>query len=587
MTILPDLSTVDRVALDTETNGLGYGNRPVGLAWRTADGRRGYARWGHEKGGNNCALADVIRWARVELRRPGLTVVMHNAAFDLRMLAYVGVEIGCRVEDTGIIAALLNEHEPDFSLNGLASRHCGLTKSDDELNALCARLFGGRATRQSQAANYWRVPGDAVEAYAVGDVDLTDALFLTLRPKIEVEGLTSVYADETALIPTMLRMHLLGTRVDMAAAERVKTQLGQRLAQAQARWVELAGNVNPNSSKQLAPLFDRYGLAYPKTEAGNPSITKEVLAGHDHELATTLRHLRQLGHYAGTFIDNYILKNVAADGCVHGEFHQVRREKYGTISGRFSSGGALNLQNIPARDEEWAPLIRGLFIPYSESQDWLKIDYSQIEYRFFAHYAGGALREAYRASPQQDFHQMVMDLTGLKRKQAKNANFAKLYGAGLKTFAQTAGMSMDDAAQVMATYDARIPEAKELYSLAANRASARGQITTWGGRKARFKPAGRGYDKTYTALNRLLQGSAADLMKRAMVRVAAEIDWTDTRLHLTVHDELDLSVPRGEAGERVARRLRDLMEEVELTVPILAEAELGRSWGDTTPVSRP
>jgi DNA polymerase-1 len=222
-----------------------------------------------------------------------------------------------------------------------------------------------------------------------------------------------------------------------------------------------------------------------------------------------------------------------------------------------------------------------MFVPATEDHQWLKLDYSQIEYRFFAHYAGGNMRQAYLEDPDTDFHQFVMDTTGLERKPAKNLNFAKLFGAGAKKVAFMLGCTLEEANEFIATYDQKIPEAKKLITLAMNRASVRGYIRTWGGRTLRFQRRGQGYDKTFTALNKLLQGSAADLTKKAMVAVDQHIDWDDTRMHLTVHDELDFSVPKGSAGIRKAKELQEVMETFELSVPIQAVPELGPDWGHT------
>ena len=228
--------------------------------------------------------------------------------------------------------------------------------------------------------------------------------------------------------------------------------------------------------------------------------------------------------------------------------------------------------------------ICGMFIPATDDHQWLKVDYSQIEYRFFAHFAGGNMRKAYNDNPLQDFHQFVMDLTELKRKAAKNVNFAKLYGAGVRKMAFTIGCSMEEAQDIIKVYDQKIPEAKKLIQLAMNRASVRGYIRTWGGRTLRFQRRGQGYDKTFTALNKLLQGSSADLTKKAMIAVDQHIDWDDSRMHLTVHDELDFSVLKGSAGVKKSKELKEVMESFELSVPIVAEAELGPDWGHTAPI---
>ena len=378
-------------------------------------------------------------------------------------------------------------------------------------------------------------------------------------------------------------MHLIGVKVDVDKALRLKDNLGRELERLEREWEQEFGDVNYRSTHQLAPLFDKLDLPYNMTEAGNPSITADLLDNLDHPIAGMIQRMKKLAHYRGTFIDNYVLNNVDSNNVVHGEFHPLRNEYYGTVSGRFSSGGGLNLQNIPARDEEWAPLIRGLYVPMDEAtQVWCKADYSQIEFRYLAHYAGGDIMRLYNEDPDIDFHQMCADLVGIPRGPAKNINFGIVYGMGKRLMASKLGVSMSEAEDLLAEYHSRLPVVNRLYRRADRRASQRGYIVTWGGRKRRFRAreSRPGYRNTHKALNALLQGSAADLIKKAMMSVVADLDWDETPLHLTVHDELDFSAPkdprrRAEWGEA----LREKMEDFDLRVPVKLDMEYGPDWG--------
>ena len=591
-TVLPGLSRIDYLALDTETTGLSRYDRPVGVSWSLPDGRNGYARWGHEGGENNCTVDDVRRWLNCEVDQRSKTVYVHNAGFDLRQLAYVGhsrkgtpgtgVRLKhCRIEDTGFMAALLNELEPDFSLDGLGQRYCGLRKRGDILWDYLAQKHGGTATRRQQGKRIWRAPGDVVDEYARFDAHNTRRLAETLRPRLSDENLETVYALETDLIPLLLDMHLIGVRVDRHAAETLRDHLEQKLKRLQERWDSEVGNVNWASTRQLVPLFERNGIPYAVTEKGNASINIDVLNASDHPLCDMIKQLKKLRHYSGTFIKNYLLEVVDDNDLIHPEFYPLRNSFYGTVSGRFSSGGELNLQNIPARDPDWAPLIRSLFVPYHEDSHWFKVDYSQIEFRFFSHYAGGEVLKAYRNDPRVDFHSWVATLTNLPRKAAKNVNFGLLYGAGVKKMAQMLQLSQADATALLATYHRKFPDARRLSRKAERRAARRGYIITWGGRRRRFKQSGNRYLKTHMSLNALLQGSAADLMKHAMVRIAPLLDWRRTPLHSTIHDELNFTIPRGEEGRRFVRDVKELMEDFSLRAPIIADCELGDNWGHT------
>lgn len=600
--LLPQLDNYDRVGVDTETDGTGLRARPVGLSWATPDGQRAYARWGHPSG-NNCTLDEVKRWAKGELgqKRSGKKCVMFNAGFDLRMLHNIGVDVKMKVEDVAFAAALVDEKEPSFSLEALSERYCPEDKKiGAELYDHLARQFGGKPTKKMQAGNICKADGGGiVEKYAEMDAVSTLALDDHYEPILNQDGLQEVYQLENRLIPFMLQMYLTGVRVNVEAAEGTTREMDKRYKQAFREWNELAPGVNYGSTKQLAPLFDEWGIPYPTTKHGNPSITKEVLERTDHPAGKLVRLMKKLDHMRGTFIKSYILDNVQGDNLIHPEFHQLKGEEYGTISGRFSSGGSMNAQNMPARDEEIAPLIRGLFIPYYEGLQWVKADYSQIEYRLFAHYAGGNIMESYRDNPMIDFHTMVAELTGLPRRHAKNVNFAMLYGAGIEKLASQIGCTLEEAEEIKKEYFRRIPEAKRLMDKCMNRATERGQVISWMGRRFKFpsnphfgqmrtSKAGNQYKDrkkfsfTHAAINRVLQGGAADVIKTSMARIheAGLVDWSNIFCHLTVHDELDFSAPMGERGDKFMKQMKELCEDFpNIRVPIVMDIETGRDWG--------
>ncbi len=654
MSVFPDLSRYDRFAVDTETTGNTRAARPVGCSIWTPDGRGFYLRWGHDPerlyrgdGGNNCTLAEFTAWARVEFMRPGQVKVFFNAPFDLRMFAYAGVipfpGLIPNVEDAGTSAALLDENEPSYALDRLCEKHLGRRKEDEYLNEWCAAQFGGKPWRSVQAGNYWRAPGDLVEEYAIGDAELTLGLHDRNLPLLRAQGLESVYRLETAIIPIAVNMHLAGVRIDKTRAEEVSRGLRAELGVEKARWMDTAAGAGfpmpaiddwtLPSTQQSAPVFRALGVpavgktevrlnAKGKTTGGNDSVTKELLeaAEENHESARILLRVRELEKMDGTFIQSYILDQADGDDLVHGEFHPLPVEykpgkKYGTITGRFSSW----LHNVPGdRHPAAGRLVRSLFVPWSDDHVWVKADYSQIEYRFLGHYAGGGIAAAYNTPPPPgtcpacgkdhsitgvDFHCMLTLLINnpnCNRRRTKNVNFAKVYGAGLAKAAATAGISVAEWKEVLDVYDAKVPEVSQIYKAADKRGNQRGYIVTWGGRRVRFKTASEArkmgwkvrseemHVGTFRGLNYLLQGSAADLIKKAMVRIAGPggiIDWSNTFLHLQVHDELDSSAPRGAAGEKFVTAQRELMESwteadgPRFNVPIRADIKAGASWG--------
>lgn len=587
---LPSLENHRTIFVDTETTGLLRSDVPVGLSFSLKDGTKGYAAWGHEKGGNNVDRDTVVQWWNTEVVGRGVTVVCHNAVFDMRMLVEIGCRLPARIEDTCVIAASLNEFESSYSLEDLSVKYLGPqhVKATNEIDMYCEQVFGLKPSRskkkKSHVAYYWRCPGNLVAPYAMQDANLTRMLWEHLRHRIEEEDLTRVHELECRLIPILVRMYRAGVRVDLERAKKLKETLLYENAQAHHQLTDLNGGMelNTESTPQVAKFLERFGIEVEKTEAGNPSVTRDFLKTLDHPAAQLITTAKRTRHYSNVFIDSYILDNVTETEFIHPSFHQVKSAFGGTITGRFSSAGGLNAQNIPKRDNEWAPRIRGLFVPAYDGGQWLRLDFSQIEYRFFAHYAGGRVMERYNEDPTVDFHQMVADLCGIPRGPAKNINFGFLFGMGEKKLARQLNLPMDEAREIFEKYHSVIPEAKLLSQRASNRAASRGFIITWGGRKCRFPRFGKKYGETHKALNKVCQGSAADLIKTAMVAVDEVINWEDEILHLTVHDELDLTVPEGDEGMESAKKIKAAMEGAGvLRVPVRSEAELGSDWGHT------
>jgi DNA polymerase I-like protein with 3'-5' exonuclease and polymerase domains len=296
---------------------------------------------------------------------------------------------------------------------------------------------------------------------------------------------------------------------------------------------------------------------------------------------------------------------------VYGQFHQLKSDDSGTISGRFSSS-APNLENIPARDEELGPLVRSLFEP-ENGEDWYSDDYSQIEYRGIVHYGIGPsadrCRKMYNEDPKTDFHNMVVDMTGIPRKRAKNINFGKSYGMGVATAAAQMGCTEDEARFFIDQYDREMPFVGELLTRCAGVVEKRGFLTTILGRRARFemwenkKWSGKGdaclplaaaqakwgvgnirLAGTYRALNRLIQGSAADIFKKALADIwkAGICDVLGAPLNL-VHDEVCWSVPKNAVAHKAHDEAVNLMRNVvKLSVPLLVDTESGPNWGAMT-----
>jgi DNA polymerase-1 len=581
------------IGIDTETTGVGRYDVPVGVS--VSDGRDSfYGAWGHQNGENNMTLPEVA--GLLNDMDSGKTIIMHNAIFDLRMLRAVGVDLMGRHEivDTSYLAAVLNPYELDYSLGGLAKKFLGEEKPDDELNQRCADAFGGKPKRSAiskgnqvgQAQNYWKAPGTWVREYAEWDAWATYQLWAALWPQIEAAGLGPILALEHAQIPILVRMFETGVRANVEKAEHEYGRIRSELHVLHDEWdraydIPLSG---PGSKNGLHALWESEGLPFATTKKGNPSIPQSLVnqyAGQSN-VARLLKEIRPREKFSTTFLKGYII-DAHERGRIHPSFHPLRGSFGGTVSGRYSSSKP-NLQNPPSpkRDREDDPaqqqyghLFRSMFLP-DKGQVWLSADYSQIEYRFFAHYAGGNIRQAFIDNPDIDFHQWCADKAGVPRSDAKNGNFAKLYGAGVGRLASTLGISKAEAERFIAEYDRAIPEAASLYQRAVFKAEQRGYVMTWGGRRSLF-PYYRGrYIKTHAALNYLLQGSAADLIKKAMIAVDQAIDWDECKLLLTVHDELNLTCPPGSPWPAI---VKEAMEDFELTVPVMTDVEVGENWG--------
>jgi DNA polymerase I-like protein with 3'-5' exonuclease and polymerase domains len=365
----------------------------------------------------------------------------------------------------------------------------------------------------------------------------------------------------------------------------------------------------------FAQAFVDRGLQVPLTpKTKKPSIKGPWLAAHaNDELAAAILEGRKVETIINTFIDGHINTH-AIGGRIHCQFNQLKGEDGGTIA-RFSSSNP-NLQNLPARDEELGPLVRGLFIP-EDGETWERHDESQIEYRLLVHFAIGPkadeARKAYRDDPKTDFHKMCAEFCGIDpedkvaRKRVKGVNFGKTYGAGAPKLAAIIGCSLQEAEEFIQLYDEKLPFQSATLNAAMKWAEKQGFVSTILGRKQRFllwEPMGYGHDKppmresaareaygprikrykTYAALNRKLQGSGADLMKKAMVDIAeAGILSVLGAPLLTVHDELDYSVPQTAAGREAAAEAKRLMEQaVPLKVPVYVEASSGKDWGQAS-----
>jgi Mesyanzhinovviridae DNA polymerase len=448
----------------------------------------------------------------------------------------------------------------------------------------------------------WKAPSNIVAPYAIGDVDLSLRIFDRQQVELKKRGrLWELFLMESKLIPMLLAMRQRGIRVDLGKAEQLCQKLTEQQAEAVAAIKHQSGiEIAPWNARSLAKVFDHLGLQYPRTEKTKaPSFTKDWLEHHQHPVTDLIRKVRHLDKLRETFIKGILEKHV--DGRIFTQFNQLRSDDNGTVTGRLSSS-LPNLQQIPIRSAE-GKLIRSIFIP-EEGQRWFKNDWSQVEYRLIVNDAASlklpgaqSVVDRYNSDENADFHQIVADMTGLDRYQAKTVNFGLAYGEGVTKLCASLGLSRENGEILLSEYHRRAPFIKQLSSGCMSIAARTGEIETLRGRIRRFqkweirhggkilyfrerRPGSR-RAFTYAALNARIQGSAADIMKLAMVNIweSGVCDVLGAP-HLTVHDELDGSYRDDKAGREALRELKHLMENcVKLMVPLRVDGGTGPNWG--------
>ena len=600
----PDLRDAKQISIDLETkdpniktNGPGWATKDghiIGIAVATGD-MSWYFPIRHERGPNMDAKM-ALRWLQAQVKTDSLKI-MHNATYDAGWLRAEGVEIHGRIIDTMITGAVVDENRLGYGLDYLARDYCQIRK-DEKLLQFAAKEFG-----VDPKAEMYKLPAKYVGTYAEQDAVATLKLWEALRSEVERQDLWSIWELENGLIRCMLDMRTRGVRVDLDKAETNKRFIQSKTKELRHSVEKMAGfEVEIWAANSIAKMFDKLGMEYPRTEAGAPSFTKDYLNSHPAEVCQQIVKLREFDKADSTFIDT-ILKH-ERNGRIHTELHSTRRDEGGTVTGRFSSSNP-NLQQLPARDPDIKKMIRGLFIP-EEGTRWGSFDYSSQEPRLLVHFAASipehmqdpvvkTIVEEYHKG-DVDLHQMVADIAGITRKQAKTVNFGIMYGMGVGKLANQLGISDAEAKSIMQQHQERVPFVKQLASMASQRAEKYGQIRTLMGRLCRFdmwEPSTFGYNKpmpyeeaqkaygslgklrrafTYKALNRLIQGSAADQTKKAMLDCYNE----GLLPMLTVHDELCFSV---ESDEQAAR-IKEIMETgVSLKIPSKIDQALADNWG--------
>ena len=593
----PDLSKYDEIAIDLETKDpelktMGSGSvtskgHIVGIAVAVSNWS-GYYPIRHE-GGGNMDNGMVTRWFQSVLKTPA-TKIFHNAMYDVCFLRAERYEIRGTIVDTMIAGSLVDENRFRYDLGSLGRDYVGIGKNEAVLKET-AELWG-----VDPKSEMYKLPAMYVGEYAEQDATLTYKLWQEMKKQILLEDVEDVFNLETELFPCLVDMRFLGVRVDLDAAHKLKQELvAEEKKCLEKVWKETGVDVQIWAARSIEEVFKDQGLPYDKTpKTGAPSFTKNFLQNHPNEIVQLIARAREINKSHTTFIDT-ILKH-QHNGRIHAEINQIRSDQGGTVTGRFSYNNP-NLQQIPARNKELGPKIRSLFIP-EEGKTWGCFDYSQQEPRLVVHFAildkfptVYDVQDAYKED-DVDFHQIVADMASIPRSQAKTINLGLFYGMGKNKLQAELGVDKEDAEDLFSKYHQRVPFVKQLMYSVMERAQDAGKIRTLLGRRCRFnlwepnqfgvhkplsheealKEHGSGIKRAYTykALNRLIQGSAADMTKKAMVELHKE----GITPHIQVHDELDISVDNN------ADKIKEIMESaVKLEIDNKVDYESGPNWG--------
>jgi DNA polymerase I-like protein with 3'-5' exonuclease and polymerase domains len=609
----PDLSKYDEIAIDLETKDpdlktkgsssmRGQGD-VVGIAIAVRDWS-GYYPIAHESG-PNMERKKVLGWF-ADVLKTKADKVFHNAIYDMCWIHRLGLTVHGTVVDTMIMTSLVDENRFRYDLNSVAQHYTGMGKNESALQE-AAKEWG-----VDPKAEMYKLPAMYVGEYAERDAEVTLALWQELKKEIEHQDLQSIVEVEQKVFPCILDMKIKGVRVSESQVD----QLDHQLKLSYDKYIKRINNdtgIYPEvwAAKSIELVCNKLGIDdFDRTEkTQKPSFTKNYLKNHKHPVLRAIASARELDKLKNTFLES--IKNYVYNGRIHADIHQLKGDFGGTITGRLSYSNP-NLQQLPNYTNIGMG-IRSIFMP-EEGHRWGCFDYSQQEPRLVVHYALATLGttgvqsiadkyDEARENPDDpeiqlaaDFHSMVAKIADIERGQAKTINLGLFYGMGKAKLQAQLGVTDQVARNLLATYHSKVPFVKQLIHHTMDRAQQRGWIRTILGRKCRFnmwEPATFGMHKpqtfddacmehgsrnikrafTYKALNKLIQGSAADMTKQAMINLRA----AGITPMIQLHDELNVSYENREE----AVKIKEIMEQaVPLKVPNKVDFEDGECWGD-------
>ncbi|WP_313436546.1 DNA polymerase I [Stenotrophomonas sp.] len=575
------------ISFDTETDALdAMRARLVGVSLAVEPGKAAYIPVGHDYPGApaQLPLQQVLDALRPVLQDPAKKKLGQHGKYDLHVLRRHGVDVQGYHDDTMLESFVLNSTATRHDMDSLALRYLGYStiKFED---------VAGKGAKQIP---FSQVGIDEASRYAAEDADITLRLHRALQPQLLAEPtLDSVYRDiEMPLVPVLASIEANGVRIDTDELRRQSHDLSSRMLSAQQKATELAGrSFNLDSPKQLqAVLFDELKLpAVVKTPKGQPSTNEEALEAiaDQHELPRVILEYRGLAKLRSTYTDKLPEMVNPDTGRVHTSYHQS-----GAATGRLSSSDP-NLQNIPIRTEDGRRIRRAFIAP--EGMQLLAADYSQIELRIMAHLSEdpGLVRafeqgaDVHRATAAEVFGRALDEVTANERRAAKAINFGLMYGMSAFGLARNLGIDRGQAQDYVALYFSRYPGVRDFMERMRQQARDQGYVETLFGRRlylndihARNQGLRAGAERA--AINAPMQGTAADIIKRAMVSVDQWLheSGAPARMILQVHDELVFEAEAGFIDELRENVVQRMSQAAQLRVPLVVDTGIGSNWDE-------
>lgn len=616
---LPNLEHVREFSFDFETwdpylqsKGPGFvykRAKVIGIAINLDTGFNAYFPLRHSEG--NVSYSELKPWLIELFGNPIRTSIAANYRYDAECLWSLGIDNNTYQVDIQIIEALLDEEKKSYSLASLCKDYGLPEKQKDKIEEALYRA-GYVVGNKPDWSKLFKLEASLVGEYAQYDAKSTYDIYQLQKPIIEAEGLQAVAELESQLIPVLHDMRINGVPVNIAKAEEENSRLlfenSVMLEEIQSQFPSL----NVFSPTQLGQAVAERGIVPEKTEKGNDSVSNEFLLSVNDPLLNLIGKYRQQEKIRRDFIQGMILED-SFEGKVHPQWFQTRGSSFmsgddtgGTRSGRIACSNP-NLAQIPTRHKILGPIVRSLFIPHNGDQ-WFKGDLSQQEPRISLHYAyllkltgAEAARQVYIDNPHTDYHTLTMEMvnkispTPITRGQAKTINLGVAYGMGKQKLADGLGLSLPKAKTLLNTYDEGFPFMKELMQICMQKADQRGYVTTILGRRRRFDLWEPPYFRRgafpikgrnaamlkygsvrrahlHKAMNSVIQGTAAEQMKKALVTLHSE----RIPLLITLYDEIGASIQ----SEKQAKLIKEVTEHaIEFTVPQVMEYKIMPSWG--------